>query len=256
MRIRPLVVAALAGGALAVTTAAPALATGSDTDASPDTIVRQQVSANFSPKTAKPGDTVTLTVNSTRETGSIALYWGHAPLSYTGHSADATCTVKPGYVFCHEAVKSDDFTFTVGDTDAGSAKVSATVTASCVKDVKTSATLTIEAPESPSPSPSDTPTGEPTGEPTGNPTDEPTGNPTDNPTGEPTDEPSATPSESSSTESASPEPSLTLAGNGGGSGSGSLPVTGTSLGLIVGGAVALLGGGTALTIVARRRRAL
>lgn len=95
-------------------------------------------------------------------------------------------------------------------------------------------------PSSPSASPSDEPTGQPTGEPSTQPS---------------SDTPSASPSSSGSpSESASAQPSLTPAGNGGGNGSGSLPVTGTSLGLIAGGAAALLGGGTALTVLARRRR--
>lgn len=90
--------------------------------------------------------------------------------------------------------------------------------------------------------------------PSTSPSSSPSGSPSQSPSDGPTS-PSASPSQSGSTapsSSASAQPSLTPAGNGGGS--GSLPVTGTSLGLIAGGALALLGGGAALLVLTRRRR--
>jgi hypothetical protein len=91
----------------------------------------------------------------------------------------------------------------------------------------------------------------PSTSPSSSPSESPSQSPSDQPTS-----PSASPSQSGSTapsSSASAQPSLTPAGNGGGS--GSLPVTGTSLGLLAGGALALLGGGAALLVLTRRRRA-
>ncbi|GIL31502.1 hypothetical protein [Actinocatenispora comari] len=90
--------------------------------------------------------------------------------------------------------------------------------------------------------------------PSTSPSSSPSGSPSQSPSGGPTS-PSASPSQSGSaapSSSASAQPSLTPAGNGGGS--GSLPVTGTSLGLIAGGALALLGGGAAVLVLTRRRR--
>lgn len=89
--------------------------------------------------------------------------------------------------------------------------------------------------------------------PSASPSESPSQSPSEQPTSPP-----ASPSESGSTtpsRSASAQPSLTLAGDGGTGGGGNLPVTGTSLGLIAGGAVLLLGGGTALLVLTRRRRA-
>jgi hypothetical protein len=92
--------------------------------------------------------------------------------------------------------------------------------------------------------------------PSTSPSSSPSESPSQSPSGQPTS-PSASPSPSRSgstapSASASAQPSLTPVGDGGGS--GSLPVTGTSLGLIAGGALALLGSGTALLVLTRRRR--
>jgi hypothetical protein len=93
-------------------------------------------------------------------------------------------------------------------------------------------------PSSPSPSPTPSPTRSAT----------PTPTPTPSPTAPPSESsPTPTPSASSGAGSPSPTPSRSPV-------SGALPVTGAQTGLLAGGALMLLGGGTALFVASRRRR--
>ncbi|BCJ36550.1 hypothetical protein Athai_40530 [Actinocatenispora thailandica] len=255
MKLRTLAMTALAGGALALTAAAPALAdaTGGDPSASPSASPAPNgtiaVSATFDTKVAYAGDTVTLTVTSRQSStanaaGSFALYWT-GPISYLGHGNAGTCKASESahgsYVYCPETTDqrlvTDTFRFTVDgplahnvvtkmQVKASSGEHSARTTAAlntCV-DVSPSPSASQSASESPSASPSDEPTSA---------------------------SPSASPSPSgSASESPSTQPSVTLAAGG----SGGLPVTGASLGLIGGAAAVLLAAGAVLTLSARRRR--
>lgn len=100
-----------------------------------------------------------------------------------------------------------------------------------------------ECTTSPGPSPA------PTASPPATPSPEPTAGPPTSPSPEPTA--STSPTEATSP---SPEPAASDGGQGGGDRNNDLPETGTNVGLIAGGAGALLALGAGLFLIARRRR--
>ena len=134
------------------------------------------------------------------------------------------------------------------------------------------------AEQSPSPSPSGTPTQTTSASPSGSPSQSPSASPSESasgspsaspsesPSGSPSQSPSQSPSASGSTSegpSASPSRTTPAAPGQGGNGTGqppvggpgpSLPITGTSLTALVGGALLCIGVAAALLVLARRRR--